>query len=274
MTGNIRYTTGRAAFTDEEADVLAAARLRAVDCMPYLATLLFEVRIVRAVNLGTFAVDRHWRLYIDPERLTSWGAIASAGVLLHEANHLLRDHIARHDEHHAHDPGLWNIAADAEINDDLLAARIELPGTPVTPELLGRPRGLLAEQYFDHLRSVGSDVDVRCGSGAGGKPLPDELDDDDGGVGRAEQQLVRRRVATDIADAHNVGKTAPPRVCCVGRTTRFTPHRCLGRCCCVPLCDERSANVPAKPTTATTVRADAGSRGWSRPRWWSRIPAS
>jgi hypothetical protein len=34
---------------------------------------------------------------------------------------------------------LWNIAADAEINDDLLAADVTLPRQAVTPQGLGLP---------------------------------------------------------------------------------------------------------------------------------------
>ena len=46
----------------------------------------------------------------------------------------------------------WVRAADAEINDDLVPAGLELPGQPVLPRDLRAEDGLLAEQYFDGMR--------------------------------------------------------------------------------------------------------------------------
>jgi hypothetical protein len=82
-------------------------------------------------------------------------------------------------------------AADAEINDDLVPAGLDLPGRPVLPRDLRAADGLLAEQYFEAIRvsaqgeargrepgqrrsedeeTVGGWVD--CGSGADGIPRP------------------------------------------------------------------------------------------------------
>lgn len=135
-------------FTAEEAETLAAARLLALRWMPYLASALFEVVPVRSPDLDTFAVDAGWRLYVGVPALARWSVEEVAGVLLHEVGHLLRDHHARHTEQEHHHPLRWNLAADAEINDDLVAARIPLPGHPVTPASLGAPDGDLAERYY------------------------------------------------------------------------------------------------------------------------------
>ena len=58
------------ALTDDERRALAAARLVAVESAPYLAHALFTARPVAAEGLATFAVDRHWWLYVDPVTLT------------------------------------------------------------------------------------------------------------------------------------------------------------------------------------------------------------
>ncbi len=202
----------------EEAEILAAARLLALERMPYLASALFEVVPVRTPDLATFAVDAAWRLYLDPALLRTWHIEEVAGVLLHEVGHLLRDHHRRHAERDVHHHYAWNLAADAEINDDLLAAGVPLPGNPVTPAALGRPEGLLAEEYFHRLlrdaevaddpatghragtredaqAEVADDpatgqgagtredahaevADPRCGSGAGGQRVAGELAED------------------------------------------------------------------------------------------------
>ena len=57
----------------DEARQLVAARLVAVEHAPYLAHALFGVTPLAADGLGTFAVDRGWRLYLDPATLSRWG---------------------------------------------------------------------------------------------------------------------------------------------------------------------------------------------------------
>lgn len=191
----------------EERDDLAAARLLALTWMPYLATALFEITAVARRGLGTFAVDAAWRLYVDPVAQARWGPERTAGVLLHEVSHLLRCHHARHHEHPRTHALAWNLAADAEINDDLLAGKIPLPDGAVTPHLLGLPDGQLAERYFTELLPDPAEAseldDPACGSGAGGIALPDELPDDDEPAGRSEldADLIRRSVAETIRDA-------------------------------------------------------------------------
>lgn len=209
MSRQVQDERSPSTFTGEESETIAAARMLAINRMPYLATLLFEVRLVRAVGLGTFAVDRHWRLYLDPERLATWGPTGTASVLMHEVHHLLRGHVSRRDEHGASDAFLWNVAADAEINDDLIAAGWEFPQSPVIPKSLGAPTGLLAEQYYDLLDSgTGATSSVRCGSGSGGETIPEEIDAE-GGIGPADQLVIRRKVALDITKAHNGGTSMP-----------------------------------------------------------------
>jgi predicted metal-dependent peptidase len=147
-------------------------------------------------------VDPAWRLYIDPERLLAWSVPQGGSVLVHEVLHLLRDHARR-----SRDLGLapdrteaWNAACDAEINDDLVAAKLPLPGNPILPVTLGAQDGRLAEEY---LRRVGKQRrrSVDCGSGVDGRPRPGDLALDqpgDDGVGAAQGHLIRRQVAAEI----------------------------------------------------------------------------
>ena len=81
----------------DEARQLVAARLVAVEHAPYLAHALFGVTSLAADGLGTFAVDRGWRLYLDPATLSRWGATLAGGVLVHEVGHLVRAHAERAD---------------------------------------------------------------------------------------------------------------------------------------------------------------------------------
>jgi predicted metal-dependent peptidase len=208
--------------TGIDATRLAAARLRAIDAYPFLALALFALTPVPAPGLGTFAVDEKWRLYIDPVTLDQWATPECAGALLHEVSHVVRDHAGR-----ARGIGInattarrWNLAGDAEINDDLRSDAIALPEHPVFPETLHEPPGMVAEYYYAHLLDVPDarlPRHVDCGSGCHGVDdgtvdligelagfAPGDGSDepvwlaDAPGLDAAEVLLLRRRVAEAV----------------------------------------------------------------------------
>ena len=93
-------------------------------------------------------------------------------MLVHHVCHLLRTHGERAQAAGV-GPGrarTWVRAADAEINDDLIPAGLDLPGRPVLPRDLGAPDGLLAEQYFEarDARTERSAQEDGFGRGGGG----------------------------------------------------------------------------------------------------------
>jgi predicted metal-dependent peptidase len=195
-------------MTERGLEGLAAARLWATagGRFPYLATGLFGAEVVAEPGSGTVSVDDGWRLRADPELTAGWTAAQLGSVLVHHVCHLLRTHGERAQAAgvSAPDARAWVRAADAEINDDLIPAGLELPGRPVLPADLGAPDGLLAEQYFEasttdrsgknkELAAAGDWLD--CGSGADGVPRPG-----DGPPARPAWQadLLRRQVAQDV----------------------------------------------------------------------------
>ena len=163
--------TGRGA---DDVPGLAAGRLWAASRFPYLASGLFGAQVLARPGIGTVAVDDSWRLHADPELTAGWTPALLGSVLVHHVSHLLRAHGERavaagvSDD----DARAWVRGADAEINDDLEAAGLDLPGRPVLPADLGAPPGLLAEQYFvaGQQRQHGEHSwDLDCGSGADGQ---------------------------------------------------------------------------------------------------------
>lgn len=188
---------------------LAAARLRAAGMQPFLAMALYALTPVADSTKPTFGVDDRWRLHVNPAKLREWTIPQVAGVLLHEVSHVVRDHSGR-----ARTAGaagddvtarLWNLAADAEINDDLLWAGVELPENPVTPALLGLPSEKVAEFYYAALVQGEEPPPVEgpdCGSGCHGDgsqadeamtvPLPP-------GLSEIEAMLLRRRIAIAVS---------------------------------------------------------------------------
>jgi len=150
---------------------LAAARLWAATRFPYLATGVFGAEVIVDPGSGTVSVDEHWRMRADPELAAQWTPAQLGSVLIHHVCHLLRTHGER-----AQGAGVgpeesptWIRAADAEINDDLVPAGLDLPGTPVLPHDLGSTDGLLAEQYFEGLRSLRRTPPPGTSGGRGGE---------------------------------------------------------------------------------------------------------
>lgn len=180
MTGTALTTTTVQIDPSEAATRMLAAAFSLALSHPYLGTALWVVPRIPCPGLGTVAVDAGWRLFYDPAVVVNWSVAQTAGVLYHEILHLLRNHADR--GRITHDPRRWNLAADAEINDDLVGEMIRLPGTPVLPAQFGKPDNLTAEEYFLAIPQDSERVDAgegtasapgsRCGPGATGIAEP------------------------------------------------------------------------------------------------------
>jgi len=184
---------------------LAAARLWAAHRFPYLATALFASPALPAPGTGRVVIDRWWRVHADPAVVDRADVAALGGELLHLCSHVLRDHAERADRAGLGQPAElhhWVEAADAEIDDDF-PADLGRVGPRVGPADLDSPSGRLAEEYYrSGTVRPGSTAD--CGSGAHGQPAFDEPPPDDRtrpGVSRDQQEILRRRVADEVARA-------------------------------------------------------------------------
>jgi predicted metal-dependent peptidase len=203
---------GQATKEEGYSRAFQAARVRAAHQRSYFAPALFNLVPVETDLIGSMAVDVYWRLYYNPGWLSSHSVEENASLLIHEVSHLLRDHDARRKAAGHNDHRRWNTAADCEINDDLHAEGLPLPGDPPLPEKFGFESGKSAEIYYNQLasslrhmptdRSRASSAD--CGSGAHGErrfwEVPADTGSDDGipGVDRLKAELVRREVARQI----------------------------------------------------------------------------
>ncbi|MEO3874820.1 VWA-like domain-containing protein [Nonomuraea sp. B12E4] len=200
-------TSGTAGTLD--LDKLFAARLQAARARPYLATALFALHAVESRQVPTMAVDRHWRCYVSPAFVNATSVEDLAGVWVHEASHLLRDHHGRSDrvarERELAGPGerlRMNIAADMEINDDVYGDGLARPKDAVKPGMLGLPEGKLMEDYLRRFRLgpyTQGLVWLDCGSGADGLEREWDLGPEGAhGLSAQERDAVRFRVARGI----------------------------------------------------------------------------
>ena len=126
--------------------------MAAVEAMPYYARALFALSPVAAPGLKTFAVDRFWRLYVDPAMLGTdegWSIPLAGAVLLHEVGHVLRDHGGRADTVDSPvDRTMWNCRRrrrNQRRPDRCRVGPARWRGHPHRDRLRGRPRrrGLL-----------------------------------------------------------------------------------------------------------------------------------
>jgi predicted metal-dependent peptidase len=185
---------------DGYARALQVARVRAAHQRSYFAPALFSLVPVETDLIASMAVDSHWRLYYNRAWLAAHTVEENASLLIHEVSHLLRDHESRRKAAGIRDYRRWNTAGDCEINDDLDAEGLPLPGDPPLPGTYGLATGKNAERYYLELPSHPRES-PDCGSGAHGErrswELPGEDTAEDGvpGVDKIKASLVRREVA-------------------------------------------------------------------------------
>nr|BFE66290.1 VWA-like domain-containing protein [Dactylosporangium thailandense] len=180
---------------------LLAGRYRAAKLRPYLASAMYALSVVPSWHLSTMGVDRHWRLYANPDFVAAHPVEELAGVWVHEVAHLLRDHHGRAERlrHVDRDDHLRvNLAQDCEINDDLIADGLPLPASRVEPSTFGLAPGRLFEEYLAGIPHTHV-VHVQCGSGAHGIPVPGEIGADGApAVPEVEAGAIRRTTAEAI----------------------------------------------------------------------------
>jgi predicted metal-dependent peptidase len=197
---------------------LPAARLWAAARFPYLASGLFGTQVTVLPGLDGVEIDQRWRLFADPAFAADLTPAQFGSLLVHHVCHLLRSHPERavaSEVTHADSP-LWIRAADAEINDDLITAGLQLPGGPVLPEDFGAEPGKLAEEYYALLKRniAGSDA-VRpgrradCGSGADGLSRDYEGLGDPAGLDPWLADLLLRQVAQEVIKHSKTIGTVP-----------------------------------------------------------------
>jgi len=124
---------------------------------PYFSSVLFNLIPVEKKDdprFPTMAVDQHMRCYYNPDFLSKLSLDEAVGVMVHEINHLIRDHLTR--GKNSGDAYVWNLAGDCEINDDITkdvgGCSVKLPEEAIHPSKFKMKEGLVAEEYFELLK--------------------------------------------------------------------------------------------------------------------------
>lgn len=153
---------------------LSAGRVRAMDKQPYMSKSLMSMLPIAREGFGTFAVDKRWRMYYDPQLCLDWSVDEIAAAWLHECSHLVRSHAQRFETIEGKDGTFatqWNHAADAAINSDLKEINVVLAdpdnrfyasSNSLYPEW---KQGMTTEQMFSIARGRSGKDEQPPGSG-------------------------------------------------------------------------------------------------------------
>lgn len=148
-------------------------------------------------QVGSIAVNPALRLRVNPEFVAVLTDAQLKAIVWHEVNHILRHHTDRFEVLVGKDKDkkrLANMAADVEINGELLAQGFALPEFVLTPQNQNLPEGETAEAHYQTYL-VRADEQQRGGGGDGdpdpnapvepgfGPPVP----------GKGEQQKDQRQ---------------------------------------------------------------------------------
>lgn len=214
----------------------AAARVWAAHEVPYLANALLALDPVvveqdpdsdePVADLRRFPADTGWHIHLDPAELDRQTVPQVGFWLVHQLTHLLREHAERYPDPGLPDTGLgdvllagrtpdqqhWNLAADAEIDDELTFGALVLPEDAATPAHLGLPDGDTAENYWTALRerpgsAPGHLLEGDCGSGCDGQPRLWNCDWP--GLSRTSAQLTALDTARRIREHQRVRDDIP-----------------------------------------------------------------
>lgn len=188
---------------------------------PYYLTVTNKFIPVEVPGKGTLGVTKGGVLYFDPDWLMAKSPEKVAGLLVHEAHHVMRGH---HDRIWAMLKDLYskekqdglNVAADLAQNDHIVDSGFELPEDGQFAEGYGFPKYLMLEEYWRLLQQQGG-CNQSKGKGAGcghcggvaGNPedFEEELDKQfQGGRSTREMKEASRQALQGMV-AHGRGKS-------------------------------------------------------------------
>ncbi len=124
-----------------------------IEVLPFVRAKVDALIPVETMKVETLATSQRLVCFYNPEYVKSKGIAGLAGVILHEIGHPMNDHYARAERAGAVGSPklahLWNLCADAEINQNQPEA-LPLPDNAVYPYNLPVPQenGKLAEEYY------------------------------------------------------------------------------------------------------------------------------
>ncbi len=190
---------------------MAASRIIIRDRFPYFRAALFgaQYKEMPTGSLNTMAMTHNGTLLWDAADVNKLTVEECAASIMHELLHWLRDHAKRCRAINAH-PRAWNFAADAEINDDIVAMKLKLPKDCIFAKHFqgtdGKPMadGNIAEVYYQTIRQQAQQL-KQPGQKGQGQPQDGEGQEggDEEGDGSGDQPSAGQGWCGSVAGRHH-----------------------------------------------------------------------
>lgn len=179
--------------------MIEEAIFRSIKKYPYFARGFLAMTAIREDRCKTMGIDKYWRLYYNHEFLSELKSYFIPDIFAHELEHLLRNH---HDRGKGKIPNIWNLATDAEINDDYDS----LPIDCILPSTLGCDAHLAAEDYYNKILSSDDNIESLKGACSGGSGAGNEQEwerDPPDEKSLIDTDIMISDIAADIVSYHN-----------------------------------------------------------------------
>lgn len=216
------------AVTDRAArDKIIRARTNLLVSNGFFGFLAMQLKIVEAneanglaKQITTMAVDG-FSMFYSPEYVHRLSDVECEAVVAHEVEHCCLQHFSRRGHRHAK---IWNIAGDFVINDDLTNAGFQLPGTPITLDMIiandPKNKDVRGHLYDPKLKNMNTETIydmipftevIMVGGGDSDDPggMGGVMDAPGGGGKKSEAETnweTSVRVAVQVAAGNNAGQ--------------------------------------------------------------------
>lgn len=178
--------------------VLMAAKARLILSSPFFGSLICKRPPIVSDSIPTAGVDARGKLYINPKFVAGLTVDEAVFLLAHETMHVVWQHALREgDRNHE----LWNIAADAVINQLLREERIGafIEGGVDMPQY----SGWATEKVYDDLLSEADKAKAENAD----NPLAGDVDSSGAaGMSEGEKREVEAEVKQALAEAATAAK--------------------------------------------------------------------
>lgn len=180
-------------------DILTAAKTRLLLLSPFFGSLICKRPPILRKDIPTAGVDARGKLYVNPEFVESLDVDQVTFLLAHETMHVVWQHALREGER---DHKVWNIAADAVINQLLMEQKIGtfIEGGVDMPEYAGWDTESV---YNDLLKNQ----DKTDGYKEESDPLANDVDSSGAGdMSEGEKREVEGEIKQAVGEASTVAK--------------------------------------------------------------------
>ena len=186
---------------------MSRAKAQLILSQPFFASLLMRRDLVERTDIKALAIDHKGNVYFNPTYVEGMEVPNIVFGLAHEVMHMVFNHAARRG---ARDEKRWNRAADAVVNETLIADNVGefIQGEERYPNA----NNMTTEEVYDLLKDDNGDGD---GDGKGDSPgsqpqggLGQDLLNEGQSQSEAERSEQEARLKVDIAQAAQAAKMA------------------------------------------------------------------